>query len=33
MAQMAGGFKRYTENGKFTAEVILPIQAETMPSE
>ena len=33
MAQMAGGFKRYTENGKFTAEVILPIRAETMPSE
>ena len=33
MAQMAGGFKRYTENGKFTAEGILPIQAETMPSE
>ncbi|MFR7745622.1 MAG: hypothetical protein ACLU3I_22150 [Acutalibacteraceae bacterium] len=27
MAQMAGGFKRYTENGKFTAEVILPIRA------
>ena len=24
---------RYTENGKFTAEVILPIRAETMPSE
>lgn len=33
MAQMAGGFKRYTENGKFTAEVILPIQTEAMPSE
>lgn len=33
MTQMAGGFRRYTENGKFTAEVILPIQAETMPSE
>ena len=33
MAQMSGGFKRYTENGKFTAEVILPIQAEKMPSE
>ena len=29
MTQMAGGFRRYTENGKFTAEVILPIQAET----
>ena len=25
MSQMAGGFTRYTENGKFTAEVILPI--------
>ena len=25
MAQMSGSFKRYTENGKFTAEVILPI--------
>lgn len=24
MAQMGGGFSRYTENGKFTAEVILP---------
>ena len=33
MTQMAGGFRRDTENGKFTAEVILPIQAETMPSE
>ena len=33
MTQMAGGFRRYTENGKFTAEVILPIQTETMPSE
>ena len=33
MTQMAGGFRRYTENGKFTAEVILPIQAETMPTE
>ena len=25
MAQMSGSFKRYTESGKFTAEVILPI--------
>ena len=33
MSQMAGGFTRYTENGKFTAEVILPIQTEAMPSE
>ena len=33
MAQMAGSFKRYTENGKFTAEVILPIQTEAMPTE
>ena len=24
MAQMSGSFKRYTESGKFTAEVILP---------
>ena len=33
MTQMAGGFRRYTENGKFTAEVILPIQTEAMPTE
>lgn len=32
MAQMAGGFKRYTENGKFTAEVILPIRAAEVSS-
>ena len=25
MAQMSGSFKRYTENGKFTAEIVLPI--------
>ena len=32
MAQMTGGFKRYTENGKFTAEVILPIRAAEVSS-
>ena len=28
MTQMSGGFRRYTENGRFTAEVILPEKTE-----
>lgn len=31
MTQMGGGFSRYTESGKFTAEVILPIEPDMEP--
>ena len=32
MEQMSGAFSRYTENGKFTADVVLPAQTEEITS-